>query len=62
MYFTPQCLEERQPRVAGDLANESTLFIEIHPLEVGLVRGEDLVGLWDDPNLRGKQRSVGGDP
>jgi hypothetical protein len=48
--------------VAGDLADESALLVEIHSLEVGLVCGEDLVGLWNDPNLKEEQRSVGGDP
>lgn len=62
MYLTPQCLEKCQPRVAGDLADESALLVEIHSLEVGLVGCEDLVGLWNDPNLKGEQRSVGGDP
>ena len=39
--------------MTGDLADESPLLVEIHALEVRLIIGEDLVGLGNDPNLRG---------
>ena len=39
--------------MTGDLADESPLLVEIHALEVGLIIGEDFVGLGNDPNLRG---------
>ena len=42
--------------MTGDLADESPLLVEIHALEVGLIIGEDLVGLGDDPNLRGMSK------
>lgn len=43
--------------MAGDLADESALFIEVHPLKVRLVAGEDLVGLRDNPDLE-ERKSV----
>ena len=42
--------------MAGDLADKSTLLIEIHSLEVRLVTGKDLIGLWDNPDLEGRKR------
>lgn len=44
--------------MAGDLADESALFVEVHSLKVRLVAGEDLIGLRDNPDLeRGKRIS-----
>ena len=37
--------------MAGDLAYKPPLLVEIHPLQVGLVVCEDLIGLWYDPDL-----------
>jgi hypothetical protein len=52
MYLTAERLEECQSRMAGDLTDKSALFIEVHSLKVGFVCGEDLVGLWDNPDLQ----------
>lgn len=38
--------------MAGDLAYEASLLIKIHALEIRFVVGEDLVGLWDNPDLQ----------
>jgi hypothetical protein len=59
MYLTAERLKEGQPRMAGDLADESALFVEIHSLKVRLVAGEDLIGLWDNPDLEGRKRVSG---
>lgn len=45
--------------MAGDLTNESPLFVEVHSLKVRLVAGEDLIGLWDNPDLKGRKRVSG---
>jgi hypothetical protein len=31
------------------------LFIKVHSLQVRLIAREDLVGLWDDPDLAGRE-------
>jgi hypothetical protein len=51
-YFAPKGFEKCQPRMTGDLANKSLLFVKIHPLKVRFIVREDLVGLWDNPDLR----------
>jgi len=51
MYLTAERLEERQSRMTGNFTDESALFVEVHSMEVGLVAGEDLVGLRDNPDL-----------
>jgi hypothetical protein len=38
--------------MSSDFTNESALFIKVHSLEIGFVGGEDLVCLWDDPDLK----------
>lgn len=44
--------------MAGNLTDESALFVEVHSLKVRLVAGEDLIGLRDNPDLkRGKRVS-----
>lgn len=45
-------LEKVQARVSRNLADKSSLLIKVHALEVRLIVGEDLVGLWNDPDLR----------
>lgn len=52
-YLALECLKKRQTRMTRDLAYESTLLVEVHPLQVRLVAGKDLVGLGYDPNLEG---------
>jgi hypothetical protein len=37
--------------MAGDFTNKAGLFVEIPPVEIRLVGGEDLIGLGNDPNL-----------
>lgn len=37
--------------MTGYLAYEPPLLVEIHSLEIGFVVCEDLVGLWDNPDL-----------
>jgi hypothetical protein len=50
-YLAPECLEEIHARMACDLANESTLLVEVHTLKIWVIAGEDLTGLWDNPDL-----------
>ena len=50
-YFAPMGFEKVQARMAGYLAYEPPLLVEIHSLEIGFVVGEDLIGLWDNPDL-----------
>jgi hypothetical protein len=45
--------------MAGDLADESALFVEVHSLEVRFIAGEDLIGLRDDPDLERRKRVSG---
>lgn len=52
MYLAAKSFKKRQPRMASNFADKSALLVEIHALEVGLVFGEDLIGLWDDPDLQ----------
>jgi hypothetical protein len=37
--------------MAGDFTDKPPLLVEIHPLQVGLIAGEDLIGLWYNPDL-----------
>jgi hypothetical protein len=50
-YFAPKGFEEGQPRMTSNLANKSLLLVEIHSLKVWFIVREDLVGLWDNPDL-----------
>lgn len=50
-YLTPQCLEKGHTRMARDLTDESALLVKVHPVEVRVIAGEDLIGFWDDPDL-----------
>ena len=45
--------------MACDLADESALLVEVHSVKVRLVASEDLIGLWDDPDLEGRKMSAG---
>ena len=42
-----------------DLADESALLVEVHSVKIRLVASEDLIGLWDDPDLEGRKMSAG---
>lgn len=53
MYLTAERLKKRQTRMSSDFTNEPALFVEIHSLKVVLIAGEDLIGLWNNPDLKG---------
>jgi hypothetical protein len=55
MYLAAERLEEGQSRMTCDFTDETTLFVEVHSLEVGFVGGEDLIGLWDNPDLKERE-------
>jgi len=38
--------------MARDFADKAALLVEIHPLEIRLIAGEDLVGFGDHPDLQ----------
>lgn len=55
IYLTAERLKKGQARMACDLADESALFVEVHSVKVRLVASEDLIGLWDNPDLEGRK-------